>query len=338
MGGRRAAAPISYHKEMTWKGLFWAALALPAAGLFAGAAAADFSCADKPVAAEGVRTRDDIRAFVLCAAEYVREMGTEEAYRAFHEDERWRSGAYYLFVDTLDPSGDEVTTLVYPPDPSLEGVPSGNYPDDFGADIHAERYRILKQAGRGWWYYGWTDFTTGLIEPKASYVARIDWNGVEALVGAGIYEDDLPGTCHAPAVNADKLASAPSEEALKTFVTCAARELETGGWFAMRHLTRGRRWRGGSVYVFAFDESGNQLFTGNPVRVEGREALEWGGDPAALFSGRDPFKIAMTFGEAYFYYGALNPASGRRENKVGFVKRASAFGTPILIGSGYSVD
>ena len=314
-------------------------LTLPAAGLPGGAAAAaDFSCADKQVAAQGIRTRDDIRAFVLCAAEYVREMGTEEAYRAFHEDERWRSGAYYLFVDTLDPSGDEVTTLVYPPDPSLEGIPSGNYPDDFGADIHAERYRIIKQAGRGWWYYGWTDFTTGLIEPKASYVAAIDWNGVEALVGAGIYEDDLPGTCHPPVVNAGKLAAEPSEDALKTFVNCAAREVETGGWFGLLQLRRGRRWRDGSIYVFGFDESGNQLFSGNPVRFDRRDTLEWGSDPLSLFSGRDAFKLAMTFGEAYFYYSAVDPATGRMRDKVGFVKRTVAQGAPVLIGAGYYVD
>ena len=329
------------HKKTRPRSRFLPALALLPllTGLPAGAAAAaDFSCADKQVSAKGIRTRDDVRAFVLCAAEYVREMGAEEAYRAFHEDERWRSGAYYLFVDTLDSSGDEVTTLVYPPDPTLEGVPSGDYPDDFGADIHVERYRILKQAGRGWWYYGWTDFTTGLIAPKASYVTAIDWDGVEALVGAGIYEDDLPGTCHPPVVNAANLAAAPSEDALRTFVNCAAREVESGGWFGLLQLSRGRRWRGGSVYVFGFDESGSQLFTGSPARVDRRDALEWGADPLSLFSGRDAFKIAMTFGEAYFYYSAVDPADGRVRRKVGFVKRAVSRGVPVLIGSGYYID
>ena len=39
-----------------------------------------------------VRTTEDVQAFVQCAYEFVQEMGFEEARRAFHEDERWRSG------------------------------------------------------------------------------------------------------------------------------------------------------------------------------------------------------------------------------------------------------
>ena len=316
-----------------------AALALLVAGIPAGAAtAAEFSCSDKPVTAKGIRVRDDIRAFVLCAAEYVQTMGTAEAHRAFHEDERWHSGAYYLFVDTLAASGDEVITLVYPPDPNLEGIPSGDYPDDFGADIHAERYRILKTVGRGWWYYGWTDFTTGLIEPKASYVTRIDWDGAEALVGAGIYEDDLPGTCHP----ADRKRRRSRSRAI------------SGRIEGVRQLRSARvRIEGLLRPIAANHEPALAERIDLPVRIrrirqptvlrksrqgqsEGR--LEWGSDLQAIFSNRDPIKIAMTFGDAYFYYSALNPAEGRVQDKIGYVKRVVAQGVPILIGSGYYLD
>ena len=66
--------------------------------LVAPALAAEDSCADRSVVASAVRTPQDARAFVQCAYEYVRKTGTEEARRAFHEDERWKSGPTYVFV------------------------------------------------------------------------------------------------------------------------------------------------------------------------------------------------------------------------------------------------
>ena len=50
------------------------------------------SCDEKTVVASAVRTADDIQAFVQCAYELVQDVGFAEAYRAFHEDARWRSG------------------------------------------------------------------------------------------------------------------------------------------------------------------------------------------------------------------------------------------------------
>ena len=56
--------------------------ALPAA------AAAGPECSDRRISAKAISNADDIQAFVECAAEYVRQHGTEEAHRAFVEDER----------------------------------------------------------------------------------------------------------------------------------------------------------------------------------------------------------------------------------------------------------
>ena len=59
------------------------------------------SCADRSIVASAVRTTEDVQAFVRCAQELVQEAGTAEAYRAFHEDDRWRSQSIYLFgLDT----------------------------------------------------------------------------------------------------------------------------------------------------------------------------------------------------------------------------------------------
>ena len=49
------------------------------------------TCADQSVGAQGSPRRPkDAEVFVQCAYEYVREMGFDEARRAFHEDERWK--------------------------------------------------------------------------------------------------------------------------------------------------------------------------------------------------------------------------------------------------------
>ena len=80
-------------------------------------------CADQSVVASAVRTPKDVEIFVQCAYEYVQEMGFEEARRAFNEDERWKSGPTYVFVDEMTPVPGASRAFVYPPDPSREGVP-----------------------------------------------------------------------------------------------------------------------------------------------------------------------------------------------------------------------
>ena len=58
-------------------------------------------CAENYVTARAVRTREEIPPFVQCAYEFVLQAGFEEARRAFHEDERWRSGPIYVFIDEI---------------------------------------------------------------------------------------------------------------------------------------------------------------------------------------------------------------------------------------------
>ena len=166
--------------------------AVPA--LVAQGGAEPLSCADRSVTAGAVRTREDVQAFVQCAYEFVQEVGFEEARRAFHEEERWRSGPTYLFVVEVTPMTDTARAFVFPPDASREGAPWGLLIDVFGNDWFKEQYRLVNNFGEGWIYYSFTNPATGRDEPKASYIKSIDWNGVPAAIGAGIYRRDLPGT------------------------------------------------------------------------------------------------------------------------------------------------
>ena len=291
------------------------------------------SCASRGIAASAVQTLDDIQPFVECAAEYLAEHGTEEARRAFNEDERWKQGPTYVFVDGLAESGTDSQTFVYPPDPSREGQVWGEAIDDFGTDLFYEAYRMMSVVDSGWLYYSFPNPATGRKSPKASYVIEIDWDGSPALIGAGLYARDWPGTCYSDEVSAAALAADPGPEVLREFVRCAAMMVESQGYSAKEELESSPRWANGTNYVFVLDMMGNQVMSGNSVRVNGNMLHEWGrGDQ---FGGRDMIDVADTFGETYVYYRSSNPRTGADQPKVGFLKRIDAHGVPLLVGAGY---
>ncbi len=294
-------------------------------------------CSDKSVRAAAVRSRSDVVAFVNCALEYLALHGTAEAARAFREDARWKSGPTYVFVDELLPGTTQFNSIVFPPDPSLEEGLGGPSVDSFGTDIQNEIYRVVDATGAGWAYYSFRNPDTGLAEPKATFAAEVDWDGKRAVLGAGVYEANLPGTCHADHVSASRLEADLTDRNLEAFVRCAANLVERKGFFATLALARDPRWRSGSIYVFGVDpRTGAQLFTGNLVRVDGRELLEFKGllAPDGPLGGRDMLGVARTFGDVYFTYEMFNPTTGRAETKVSYLETVSAQGVPVLVGAG----
>ena len=265
-----------------------------------GLAVANTSCSDSYVTARAIREREDVRAFVQCAAEYVMEHGAEEARRAFHEDDRWRQGPYYVFVRLLGKSGrvQDSHLVVFPPDPSREGIVGSqvhNLGDANFLDYFRELHRILAIVDSGWIHYFFTNFTSGKVEPKSSYVIEIGWDGERAVIGTGIYQRDLPGTCNSAEVNAAALEANPSDEKLQEFVRCAAMTVESMGYFAGPVLSRDSRWLSGSIYVFGVNAvTGEVEFSGSAssFAVSGRI-------PELLFGGRDLVAVGADFGESF---------------------------------------
>ena len=295
------------------------------------------SCADKSVAAGAIRTQEDIQSFVLCARDYASSNGAAEAARAFREDERWKSGPYYVYVNRVPTPGELTLTIVHP-NRAREGRSWGPLIDVLGNDFFLEEGRLARDFGGGWVYYSFLNPALGIPEYKASYNVVIDdWDGAPAVIGAGLYPHDLLGNCPPDQVSAATVAADGTPERLMEFVRCAAHQLEGNGYMATAELTSDPRWSSGSVYTFGMDLSGIQLFSGNPVRVNGRELREWGDpmSPSGPLRGRNVIGPADAFGETFLYYKALNPATGRSERKVAFVKRVMAQGTPVLVGSGY---
>ena len=293
-------------------------------------------CSDRSIAASAVRTQSGIRAFVDCAAAYLAEHGTAEARRAFNEDERWKHGRTYVFVDGIAESGTDSKTFVYPPDPAREDQVWGEAIDDFGNDLFYEVYRMMQAVDAGWIYYSFPNPATGKKGLKASYIIETDWDGEPAVIGAGIYSRDWPGNCYEDEVSAAALQASPNPDTLREFVRCAAMVLESDGYFAMDKLEGDDRWTDGGHYVYVLDMMGNQVMSGSRVRVNGRALHEWGGrGPGNQFEGRDMVVMGATFGESYVYYQSFNPMAGGYQPKVGFLKRVVAQGVPLLVGSGY---
>ena len=240
-----------------------------------GGTAEPLSCADHSITARAVRSPEGVEAFVQCAYEFVQKVGFEEARRAFREEARWRSGQIYVFVDEVSPMFEMSRAFVFPPDPSREGNPWGPLPDGFGGQWYEAQHRLVSNFGEGWIYYTFTNPVTGMDAPKASYLKGLDWDGTPAAIGAGIYRRDLPGTCRSEEVNAMGLDADPSKEKLQEFVRCAAMELESQGYFAVRSLTTDPRWGNGSIYLFGVDAYGSSLFNGDPFsRLYGVSELD----------------------------------------------------------------
>ncbi|MCY4534182.1 MAG: hypothetical protein OXB91_02375, partial [Bryobacterales bacterium] len=290
------------------------------------------SCADNFVAAAAVRTPADIQAFVRCAAEYALEHGEEEARRAFNEDARWKSGPTYVFVDGVQPSGQNSLTHVFPPDPSREGSVWGTSIDSFGTDYFYELHRILSVVDEGWIYYAFNNPAAGRSQPKSSYVMELEWNGERAAIGAGIYARDFPGNCEPSEVNATDLAANPGDQRLQEFVRCAAMEVESSGYFAGPVLSSDPRWKDGPIYIFGVNvETGAIEFSGNSASFATSGRI-----PALLFDGRDAIESGALFGESFWYYNFNNPTTGDADAKTSFVKLVRAQGVPLLVGSGYN--
>ena len=287
------------------------------------------SCDEKTVVASAVRTAEDVQAFVQCAYEFVQDVGFAEAYRAFHEDARWRSGPIYVFISEVTPMSAMARSLVLPPDPEREGVPWGALIDRFGNDYFVELYRIVSSVSAGWLYYSFTNPATGRDEPKASYVISLDWDGTPAAIGAGVYRRDIPGTCVSAEVNAQQLEEDPSPERLQEFVRCAALEFAEKGAFALSLPTQ-PRWRSNSIYLFGVDTSGDTLFSGEDGLSTSSELN--------FSEAHDAVSPAAAFGESFLYYSAPNPFTGQAQRKVTFVKRVVTYGLPLLVGAGYYLE
>ena len=242
-----------------------------------------------------------------CAFEEILAEGVELAAEAFAAPGPWRSPR--VGVTVRRPDGALLA--------GLDGT--GPAPDWEGA---------LGSRLRGWAYPAPADERGAA--PRAAYGIAVEWHGSQAWVSASIAPGDLPGTCPPGGVAAHQLANHPPDPpdpaALRQFVHCAARAL--GGSLAGPRPILAGDWGSGPIYVFVLDALGATLFTARP-----------GGAPElpvpAPAASRDALRAALAHGEAWLYYDASDPATGRVGNKAAFLRRGTLGRMPVLVGAGY---
>ena len=135
--------------------------------------------------AEPAQSEDAKRIVALVdkAAALVEGKGKDAFSELRKKDSEWWKGETYIFVDQM--SG---TSLVNPPDPSLEGKSFADLKDANGKPVVQEFIDTANTKGSGWIEYMWPKPGQTTPSKKMSYVKKAKMpDGELVIVGAGIY-------------------------------------------------------------------------------------------------------------------------------------------------------
>jgi cytochrome c len=131
----------------------------------------------RPAAAANYGTLDEARAMSQRAAELVRTAGRDRAFRAFNEQGNgFHDRDLYVFV--WNNAGD---CLAHGANPGLIGRNFINLRDVDGK-LFIQEFTCVQNSG--WVDYRWRNPQTNAVEPKTSYLIRVD----EILIGVGAYK------------------------------------------------------------------------------------------------------------------------------------------------------
>lgn len=126
-------------------------------------------------------TQDEVKSFVNEAATYAQKVGKEKALQEFmNKDGKFIRGELYIFAYSF---GGNV--LAHGAKPALVGKNLMRLVDANGVKVIQGLNDIAKTKGEGWLEYNWQNPVTKKIEPKLSYVVKVDdtyW------IGAGMYK------------------------------------------------------------------------------------------------------------------------------------------------------
>jgi cytochrome c len=125
-------------------------------------------------------TQDEVKALTVKAAEFVAAKGIDDAAKAFTTEGEFKYGEVYINV--IDIQGNWV---VFPPKPENKGKSVLNFIDEDGKELGKD---ILSTGlkGEGWTEYRWKNPATNTIQPKITYVKKVQ--GKDLIVYSGIYK------------------------------------------------------------------------------------------------------------------------------------------------------
>ena len=300
--------------------LLWVLLAAPAA--------AQTPCDSHDGRLADLDTREQLKAFVHCAAAHIEAVGWEQAALDF-ETSAWMDGDVYLFAGTL--AGDIFFV-------AGSGTPAGtnlwDLQDSEGVWATRELVRIANAFGEGYAYYRFTSRITGQEEPKVSYILLLERDGEPVGLGAGYHPRDTHATCAADVVRASLVYN---ERDVERFVACAEHHLQQNGLSALHDFNNDPRWVSGPTYLFFYDlgSAFAVLNAGQPHLVGTDRSGST--DPDGVKITQEMQRILRSHDDGYVYYRFRNPATGEEGRKTTYARRVLLDGREYLLAAGLYV-
>ncbi|KAB8062517.1 cache type 2 domain-containing protein [Janthinobacterium sp. FT14W] len=126
-------------------------------------------------------TEKDAIAMAERGAAFMKAHGKEEMMKKITaKDPEFVQGS--LYVDMRDIKTGIV--LAHPINPSIVGKDLTDVPDANGKKYRREIIELAQRQGKGWVDYQYKNPTTGKIEPKTTYILRVN----DVVLEAGIYK------------------------------------------------------------------------------------------------------------------------------------------------------
>ena len=298
-------------------------LTLPAAPV-----AAQTPCDSHAGRLADLHSREQLKAYVQCAAEHVAAVGWEQAVQDFGTSAWWEHPVY-IFATRADG-----TVLLSPGSDIAPGDKLWDWQDPDGVYPSREQVRVSRDFGGGYVYLRFSNPDTGREDPLETWVQLIDYQGEPAYIGAAIYPQDTHATCSPEAARASLVYS---ERDVEAFVACAEHHLQQHGLRALHDFNTDPRWIAGPTYLILLDLDSlvGVLAAGQPhlVGVDGDELSDMDGVQFA----REKRRILATHDDGYVYYRFSNPASGEVEPKSTYVRRVLVDGRAYVLGAGFYV-
>jgi signal transduction histidine kinase len=121
-------------------------------------------------------TPEEAKAMALRAAEFLKANGEEKAFAAFNDKSQFHDRDLYVFVQD-----DKGVVKAHGGNPNLIGKDLSPV-KDLDGKLFVQEINATKS--EGWVDYKWQNAQTKAVEPKTSYVVRVD----HLLVGVGAYK------------------------------------------------------------------------------------------------------------------------------------------------------
>lgn len=127
-------------------------------------------------------TLDEAKAMAEKAAAFMKANGKEKAIAEFNNpDGQFKKGDLYVFAQGFDG-----LMLANGGNPKLSGQNHLELKDPTGKLFVKEMIELAKTKGSGWVNYSWTNPATKKVQPKKTWVQKVE--GMDVYVGCGIFQ------------------------------------------------------------------------------------------------------------------------------------------------------